>query len=179
MKQFLFFIAIAVLSACTTGGGETAQSEESATKSVAKDRAIGFNTELPDLKWHLGTEKAIQVVKDFDKAWAAEDYDAMRSFFADTAEMVFPDGKVAKSGDEAIQMIKEEDDAEAEVSWTMDYAFSVDLDPTRGGEHVQAGYTVTTKSGDKEMTKRYHEWTYVVDGKIVQYYQFTIDGPGE
>jgi len=178
MKHLLYLVALVVLASCSTGGSGTSESEDTATKPAEKDRAIGFNTELPDLKWHLGTEAAIQVVKDFDKAWKAEDYDAMRSFFADTAEMVFPDGKVAKSGDEAIAMIKAEDEGE-DVSWTMDYAFSVDLDPTRGGEHVQAGYTVTTKDGDKEMKKRYHEWTYVVNGKIVQYYQFTIDGAGE
>jgi hypothetical protein len=178
MKHFLYLAAFVVLSACTTGGGESSQSEDTSTKSVSQDRAIGFNTALPDLKWHLGTEKAIQVVKDFDQAWKVEDYDAMRSFFADTAEMFFPDGKVARSGDEAIKMIKAEDEGE-DVSWTMDYAFSVDLDPTRGGEHVQAGYTVTIKNGDKTDVKSYHEWTYVVDGKIVQYYQFTIDGPAE
>ena len=178
MKQFLYATALVMLSACTTGGTDNSQSSDTGTQPAAQDRAIGFNTELPDLKWHLGTEAAIDVVKNFDKAWKAEDYDAMRAFFADTAEMVFPDGKIAKSGDEAIKMIKAEDDG-SDVSWTMDYAFSVDLDPTRGGEHVQAGYTVTSKKDGKETKKQFHEWTYVVEGKIVQYFQFTIDGAPE
>ncbi len=27
------------------------------------------------------------------------------------------------------------------LSWSYDYAFSVDLDPSTGGEHVQAGFS--------------------------------------
>jgi ketosteroid isomerase-like protein len=176
MRNLLLFASLAFLLSCGTGGSEQTMHEDHSMEAETP-KAIGFNTVLPDLKFHLGTEEAIQVVKDFDKKWEQEDYDGMRSLFADTAVMYFPDGKVAKSGDEAIAMIQAEDDGEStEVSWTFDYAFSVDLDPTRGGEHVQAGFTVTeSKDGEKTM-KKYHESYYIIEGKIVSLSQYTIEG---
>ena len=170
MKQLLLFAAIALLVSCNPKMNETTSDHQ--------ERSIGFNTMLPELKWHLGTDEAIQIVKDLDKAWAAQDYDAMRTFFADTAVCYFPDGKIAESADEFIEILKAEDDG-SDVSWTFDYAFSVDLDPTRGGEHVQAGFTGTSVKDDVETKKYYHESYYVVDGKIVGWRQYTIDIPGE
>jgi len=178
MKNLLFISAFGLLVSCTSGSSESTGTDTPEPATPKSEEGIGFNNMLPEMKWKLGTEAAIQVVKDLDKKWEAEDYDAMRTFFADTAVMYFPDGSVAKSGDEAIAMIKERND-ESEASWTFDYAFSVDLDPTRGGEHVQAGFTVTeeTEEGQKEM--HFHEWYYIVEGKIITLYQFTIDGSME
>jgi len=177
MRNVSLFTALAFLLSCSTGGsdGTNAASENSPVAEAPK--AIGFNTMLPELKFHLGTEAAIQVVKDFDKHWGQDDYEGMRTFFADTAVMYFPDGKVAKSGDEAIAMIQADDDgADQEVSWTFDYAYSVDLDPTRGGEHVQAGFTVTETENGEESKKKYHESYYIVEGKIVMLTQYTLEG---
>lgn len=170
MKNLLFLGLTVLVISCTP--------KESDSSSYVQERTIGFNTLLPELKWHLGTDEAIQVVKDLDVAWAAKDYDAMRNFFADTAVCYFPDGKIAKSGDEFIETIKSEDDG-SEVSWTFDYAYSVDLDPLRGGEHVQAGFTGTSVKDGVETKKYYHEWYYVVEGKIVTWRQYTIDILGE
>ncbi len=165
--------ALGLLVACNSGETGTAQAEVATEVSETVDQGIGFNTTLPELKWHLGTEDAIKVVKAFDEKWAAEDYEAMRTFFADTAVCYFPDGRVAKSADEILEMIQAEDDG-SEVSWTFDYAFSVDLDPTRGGEHVQAGFTVTSVKEGAETKKSYHESYYIIEGKIVMLTQYTL-----
>ena len=163
MKNVLMFAAIALLVSCNSP--ETA--------STPEDRSIGFNTELPELKWHLGTEDAVQLVKDLDKLWAAENYEAMRPFLSDTAVCYFEDGRIANSGDEFIELLSADDD-DSDVSWTFDYAFSVDLDPTRGGEHVQAGFTGTEIKEGVTTKKRYHESYYIVDGKIVMWSQYSM-----
>ena len=126
MKNLLFVAALMLIVSCNSNPAESSQEE---TKAV--ERSIGFNTMLPDLKWHLGTEDAIGIVKDLDKKWAVKDYDAMKGFFADTAVCYFPDGVVAKSAYEFIAKIKSEDDG-ADVSWTFDYAFSVLMDVSTG-----------------------------------------------
>jgi hypothetical protein len=58
---------------------------------------------------------------------------------------------------------------------TFDYACSVDPDPTRGGEHVQAGFTGTAVKDGVETKKYYHESYYIIEGKIVMWRQYTID----
>lgn len=166
MKKLLVLAVIAAMVSCN--------SAEPETKIVEVDRAIGFNTMLPELQWHLGTEDAITIVKELDKVWAAQDYDGMGKFFADTAEFFFEDGRKASSPDEFVAILKDESDG-ADISWTFDYAFSVDLDPTQGGEHVQAGFTGTGSTDEGENKKHYHESYYVVDGKIVMWRQFSMD----
>ncbi len=159
MKNLFFVGVVAILFAFTS--------------SAPAERSIGFATALPENKWHLGTEKAIQVVKDLDKAWVAKDYASMKSFFVDTAKCYFSDGKVAKSPAQFIEFVKAEDDG-SEVSWTFDYAFSADLDPTRGGEHVQAGFTTTSVKGGVTTKNRIHESYYIIEGKIVTWDSFKM-----
>ena len=62
-----------------------------------------------------------------------------------------------------------------DVSWTFDYVFSVDIDPTRGGEHVEAGFTGTAVKDGLTTRKSHHESYYVVEGKIVMWNQYTQD----
>lgn len=164
MKKLFLFAAVVLLVSCNSAETET----------TTVDRAIGFNTMLPELQWHLGTEEAIKVVKDLDKVWAAQDYEAMKAFFADTAKCMLHDGRTANSPQEFVDLIKEDDEGN-DVSWTFDYAYSVDLDPSKGGEHVQAGFTGTSVQDGVESKKHYHESYYVVEGKIVMYRQYTID----
>ncbi len=168
MKNVLFIAAIVLLASCTSGETDSAQ-----TETTPKDRAIGFNTLLPDAKFHLGTEEAIKIVKDLDKVWVTENYDAMRGFFADTAKFYFDDGNIASSADEFIGMMKE--DNGEEHTWTLDYAYSVDLDPSRGGEHVQAGFSGTMVKDGVESKNKVHESYYVVEGKIVMWTQYKLD----
>lgn len=172
MRNLLIIAIVAILASCS------APAPQEKEVIVEVDRAVGFNTMLPELQWHIGTEPAIQLVKDLDKVWAAENYDDMKVFFADTCKFFFPDGYIAKSPDEFIEKLKNEDMGD-EDSWTFDYAYSVDLDPSRGGEHVQAGYTGTAMKEGKEVKKRYHESYYIVEGKIVMWNQFTQAIKGE
>jgi hypothetical protein len=166
MRNLLVLAVIALMVSCN--------SAEPETTTVEVERKIGFNTMLPDLKWHLGTEDAVTLVKELDKVWAAQNYDEMGKFFADTATFYFEDGKKAESPNEFIAMLKEESEG-VDISWTFDYAFSVDLDPTRGGEHVQAGFTGTGETEEGESKKYYHESYYVIDGKIVIWRQYSMD----
>jgi hypothetical protein len=66
------------------------------------------------------------------------------------------------------------------VTWSYNYAFSVDLDPSIGGEHVQAGFSVDYPATDdrEEYTTLHHESYYVVDGKIINLRQYAIRGGG-
>ncbi len=172
MKNAVILFAVLLAASCKPAANETG------SEAQPEDRAIGFNTMLPDLKFHLGTEEAIQVVKDLDKLWAARNYEAMKSFFVDTVSCEFADGRVAHSPQEFVDILQADDEG-SEDSWTFDYAFSVDLDPTRGGEHVQAGFTGTSTKDGETIRKYYHESYYIVGGKIVSWRQYTCDIPKE
>ena len=168
MKKLFLFAVIASMISCNSATPETV--------TVEVDREIGFNTMLPELKWHLGTEDAITIVKELDKIWATRNFDEMAKFFTDTSVFYFEDGRIAKSPEAFIEMLKEESgDAGENYTWTFDYAFSVDLDPSRGGEHVQAGFTGTGDTEEGENKKYYHESYYIVEGKIVSWRQYSQD----
>ena len=166
MKRIILIAFVVGLVSCNT--------QEPETIEVEVERAIGFNTMLPELNWHLGTEDAIAIVKNLDKVWASGNFDEMGRYLADTAVFYFEDGRVAESADAFIEMLKEESEDD-DYSWTFDYAFSVDLDPERGGEHVQAGFTGTGEPDEGENQKHYHESYYIVDGKIVMWRQYSMD----
>ena len=110
MKNLVFTLAILLIISCNTKKEEVAPAE----------RAIGFNTFLPELQWHLGNDDAIQIVKDMDVLWAKKDYEGMKQFFADTAKFYFPDGRVASTPDEFVAFLKEEDN-DSDGTWTFDY----------------------------------------------------------
>ena len=164
MKNLLSIAVILLIGSLTVN----------ASNPPGDERSIGFSTALPDHKFHLGTEAAVKIVADLDKVWAEKDYAAMKKFFADTAKCFFSDGRSAKSSDEFIQLVKEGFE-DYEVTWTFDYAYSVDLDPTRGGEHVQAGFTGTAVKDGITTKKSYHEWYYIIEGKIVMWRQYSLD----
>lgn len=169
MKNLLIVLIALYVISC--GNAEMKDTATEAMPVVAQERAIGFNTNLPELKWHLGTEEAIQIVKDIDKVWSERNYEAMQSFLADTAKFYFADGRVANSADDFIEILKT--DYNPNDSWTFDGAFSVDLDPSLGGEHVQAGFTgIEVVEGDTTTTY-YRESYYIVEGKLVMWNQFT------
>jgi len=144
---------------------------------VIKDRMIGFhpNEQAQDLGWHLGTQEAIDVVIALDKAWATGDYATMRKMFVDTLTIRTPEGKVFKNFDD----FQEFEESQGSPTWKFQYAYSVDINPEIGGEHVQAGFLIKTTDEDgNEHKKRFHESYYVVQGKIVwlnQYSQKVMD----
>lgn len=138
----------------------------------SQERSMGFTNWSPDgkeYKFFLGTDQAVQVVKDLDKAWSARDYDKMREYIADTAKFYWPNGVIHNSADEFINSLSANENLEN--SWTFNGAFSIDIDPTIGGEHVHASFSNNT--ADSLGTKRdYHEKYYVIDGKVVTWHQW-------
>ena len=162
MKNLIKVCVLALLlSSCATQ-----------TDSKAKERMIGFhpNPEIQDLKWHLGTQEAIDHVISLDKLWVAKDFEAMRGHFVDTLKVTNWDGVMFTNFD-ALKASQEADSAE--VSWTFDYAYSVDINPSMGGEHVQAGFTVSSPKEDGTVEKYLvHESYYIIDQKIVTLSQY-------
>ena len=137
------------------------------------ERSIGFvDGENSDTKWHLGTQQAIDVVNIVDELWANQNYDSMRQYFADSVEVWTPKGEYTNTFDSFIESLTTGEN----VSWSYNYAFSVDLDPSIGGEHVQAGFSVDyPETEDSEAyTNLHHESYYVVDGKIITLRQYAI-----
>ena len=137
------------------------------------ERNIGFVTgDNSELQWHLGTQEAIDVVTTVDSLWKNQDYEGMREFFADTVKVLRPNGTYTNSFDSFIESLSDG----SNVTWSQDYAFSVDLDPEVGGEHVQAGFSITypaTEDSDERIDYQ-HESYYVVDGKIITLNQYSI-----
>ena len=137
------------------------------------ERTIGFVTgENAELQWQLGTQEAIDVVTTVDELWTNQDYEAMRPFFADTVKVWRPNGVFTNTFDSFVESLNNG----SNVTWSLNYAFSVDLDPLLGGEHVQAGFTITYPATDEsdERVDYQHESYYVVDGKIITLNQYSI-----
>ena len=146
-----------------------------ACESNTTERSIGFVTgENSDTNWHLGTQDAIDIVSTVDKLWTNQDYEGMRPYFADSVEVIQPDGTYTNTFDSFIESLNTQDFP----SWSYNYAFSVDLDPAIGGEHVQAGFSVNypATENSEEYIDLHHESYYVVDGKIITLNQFAIRG---
>ena len=137
------------------------------------ERTIGFVTgDNAELQWHLGTKEAIEVVTSVDALWKNQDYEGMRPYFADSVKVLRPNGTYTNSFDSFIESLSDG----SNVSWTYNYAFSVDLDPEVGGEHVQAGFSITYPATEdsEERIDYQHESYYVVDGKIITLRQYSI-----
>ena len=59
------------------------------------ERSVGFTNWSDDgtkLKFHLGTENSISVVKKFDKLIQEKNYDQMKELFSDTAKFTYHNG---------------------------------------------------------------------------------------
>ena len=151
----------------------------SGCESNISDKSIGFVAgENSDAKWHLGTQEAIDIVNIVDELWTNQDYESMRQYFADSVEVWRPNGDYTNTFNSFIESISSGDN---NATWSYNYAFSVDLDPSIGGEHVQAGFQVTYPTSDdkEEYTDIQHESYYVVDGKIITLRQYSIRGDSQ
>ena len=159
----LYFLSIIILAfACTPPAPTVVDSVE---------RSIGFhsNNELKEFKWHLGTEDPIDLVKALDTAWVARDYATMKNYFADTLRITTYNGKVFTSFEDFQINVAEDTTG----GWIFDRAFSVDLDPALGGEHVQAFFNSYDINPDGDTIKsKIYESYYVVNNKIVWLDQF-------
>ena len=174
MKNFKLIIAIIILSAISYSCNNSAvQRMSEKINPEEPERAVGMSdwAGVEDMKWHIGTQDAVDVAKNMDSAWRAKDYETMRTFISDTATITATNGFTFDSPDEFIESRKRRDSVitsnGATFDWKFTNLFSVDLDPTTGGEHVHADYYgMYTKDG-KEDNFRVMNRYYVIDGKIV------------
>ena len=128
-----------------------------------------------DLEFYIGSESSVELFRAFDSAWKNLDYKLMKTMIADSVSFEFHDGKMANNSDEFIEIIKK-DVAKAildgnSYTWTTDYAFSVDLTPSKKGEWVNAGF-----QGSDGF---YMEWYQIEDGKLIAWSQAKRDSPTE
>ena len=141
-------------------------------------KSVGFTTWSDDgseYQFYLGTESSIDVVKAFDAVAQAKTYDDFREIFADSATLTYQNG-VTNTLDEFIALNQNRDSVllanEASLQWTPQHAFSVDIDPARGGEHVNMMYKGEYTEGEQKSAFYANLWFYVVDGKIVSINQY-------
>ena len=137
------------------------------------ERSVGFNDWTDDgteYKFYLGTEASIDVVKGYNDNWTSRNYTEMRNFFNDTVKITFNNGETVTL-DEFVEFMSNRDSrldsVGASLDWNLVRAFSVDIDPSQGGEHVHASYELEYKEGENTSKGLSNIWFYVVDGKIV------------
>jgi len=170
MKNFKLIITIIILS------GISYSCNNSAVQRMMEDpeRSVGMSTweGVEDMKWHLGTQDAIEVVKTFNNAWQSRDYETLRSVCSDTVQFTSGNGKT-NNIDEFVQVRIDADSRRdslgATFTWKSTNLFSVDLDPTFGGEHVNVYVDAEYTEGDLVDRFRAINHAYVIDGKIVRW----------
>ena len=142
------------------------------------NRSVGYTNWSDDdtqYKYHLGTESSIEVVKKFDKLVQEKKYDKLRKIFNDTVTFTYYNG-VKNTLDEFIDLNVKRDSSlladQATLKWESQSIFSLDLDPSSGGEHVNMLYLTTYEN--KEETSQFYAnlWFYVINGKIANVNQF-------
>jgi len=129
----------------------------------------GFVKDSEGSSFQIGSQASVDLVIELDKYWGV-DYDKMRTFFVDTVKSSFEGGESFKTLDGFIGQVKvgmlENVGAQ---NWSMDGAFSVDLDPTKGGDWVNAWFTVGAT--DSQPKREIVEYYFVKNGKIHQFSQ--------
>ena len=127
----------------------------------------------------MGEQSSVEVFKQIDKAWAEFDYEALKTFVAEGAEMRFADGRVGVGPDEFIEIIKawvlEIENEGNENTWNTDYAFSLAV-TSIDGDWVNAQFTQTHTNPDSKLEAEvFYEFYHIVDGKIQEWSQFKRD----
>ena len=158
MKKFLFLLCLLIsISACNNNSGN------------------GFVNDS-DLEFYIGSNSSVELFKVFDSAWKNLDYKLMKSLIADSISFEFCDGKIANSADEFIEIIKGDVAKRTaqgnNYTWTTDYAFSVDLTPSKEGEWVNAGFSSVLDNPQDSIDKIvYNDWYFFNNGKLELWYQ--------
>ena len=148
---------------------------------VEPERSVGFNDWSDagkEHKFHLGPEASIDIVKDFDKMSGEKNYDGMNEIFSDTTVITYQNGQKASIQDFISMNIRRDSMLEAndaKLSWDLLRAFSVDIDPTSGGEHVNAMYMGKYEDSEGVNTFYANLWFYIIDGKIITVNQYNQD----
>ena len=145
------------------------------TDHVCEIQSNGFIDGM-DGQVMMGSQSAVEVFKEMDKAWAALDYDKLKTFVADGAVMKFADGDVANGPDEFVEQIKREvveiEEKGNDFKWNTDYAFSLAV-TTGEGDWVNAQFTSTHTNPDSELEAEvFYEFYHIIDGKVQEWNQF-------
>ena len=159
MKHYFIGFLLLFFNACTTNS----------------EAGNGF-VNLSEDKFHIGSNKTVELFTAFDKAWANKDYELLKTLISLDASFEFEDGKIANGADKFIEIIQKEAKKNEALgnsnSWTTEYAFSVDLNTNKDGEWVNSGFTqVLEVPKDGVIKKVYNEWYYFEKGKLEQWYQ--------
>ena len=133
------------------------------------DRAICLEANAID------PNSALKVV---DKAMQNRDYTLLRNFLSDTVSITASNGvkyDLESFISRRLEIDSIVDSRNASLKWEFSNIYSVDLDPTRGGEHVSVTY-----SGEYEDENGKDTWNsinryYVMDGKVVWWNTFNQD----
>ena len=93
--------------------------------------------------------------------------------FSDTLVFTRSNGSVTNTFDDFVAA----QTSGVQVTWEYNYAYSVDLNPSMGGEYVNAGFEVTYPATDDsdEFVNWNHEIYFVQDGKIMSLTQYTVE----
>ena len=142
------------------------------------ERSVGFTNWSDDgtpYKFHLGTEQSISVVKKFDELLQSKNYDLLYEHFSDSATFTYHNGE-QNTLKQFIDLNLQRDSTltanNETLKWEPQNAFSVDLDPDMGGEHVNMLYLATYESDESKSQFYANLWFYVREGKIVTLRQF-------
>ena len=132
-------------------------------------KSNGFVTDIEGSSWQMGTQASVDLVVELDKYWGV-DYDKMRTFFADSVKSRFEDGQHYETVDGFIGHVKEQmEENPGTQNWSLEGAFSIDLDPTKGGDWVNASFMVDAT--DSKPKRVINEWYFVNNGKIHRFSQ--------
>jgi len=145
------------------------------------DKSVGLSNWSDDgkvYKWHLGTENAVNVAVNVDKAMQERDYNLLRNFLSDTVSITTSNG-VNYNLDSFITRRLEidsiVDSRNATLEWELSNVYSVDLDPSRGGEHVSVTYLGKYEDENGKNTWNSINRYYVIEGKVVWWNTFNQD----
>tara|TARA_B100000965_G_C19586326_1_gene755924 strand:- start:1766 stop:2281 length:516 start_codon:yes stop_codon:yes gene_type:complete len=142
--------------------------------SISCNKKGNGYVENSDLSFHLGTNDAVKLFQSFDNYWKNLDYQSMKEMIADSISFEFHDGKIATNPDEFFKIIKDEVEKDQLLgnnysSWTTDFAYSVDLNPSSGGEWVNAGFTSSLDSIQNGVIKKiFNEWYFFNEEKKLE-----------
>ncbi|MGC6422001.1 MAG: hypothetical protein ACON47_04710 [Flavobacteriaceae bacterium] len=143
-----------------------------------KPRAVGFTNWTNDgtaYQFHLGTEASLSVLKSFDQASQNKDYPAIREIFSDSAKITYHNGQTANREDFISMNIRRDSMLAADgatLDWKLQTAYSVDLDPSKGGEIVDALYLASYTAKDEAYQFYASLKMYIRDGKIITVNQY-------
>ena len=137
---------------------------------------------LKDNLFILGSQETVDVFNAIDAAWAARDYEAMKSLINDGGNFTFENGTVVTTAQEFVDFVEQDYQQTiadgGEWGWNTDYAFAAYVagsdDPeawNQAGEWVNAQFTSSNGV--------YIEWYHIADGKLQNWNQTKAALPQE